>query len=76
MISCLSGAPRSHVALYYLLGLGSISCNSAPAIFANLLLEYTNYIEHYGLSRMDNERVNEKHSWQSDKLIKSFAHRP
>ncbi len=42
------------------------------AIFANLLLEYTNYIEHYGLSRMDNERVNEKHSWQSDKLISRF----
>lgn len=42
------------------------------AIFANLLLEYTNYIEHYGLIRKDNERVNEKHSWQSDKLISRF----
>ncbi len=42
------------------------------AIFANLLLEYTNYIEHYGLGRLDHERVNEKHSWQSDKLISRF----
>ena len=37
-----------------------------------LFLESVNYIEHYGLSRMDNERVNEKHSWQSDKLISRF----
>lgn len=42
------------------------------AIFANLLLEYTNYIEHYGLIRLDNERVNETSSWQSDKLISRF----
>ena len=42
------------------------------AFFANLLLEYTNYIEHYGLSRNDNERVNEMHSWQSDKVISRF----
>ena len=41
-------------------------------VFANLLLEYTNYIEHYGLSRPDNERVNETHSWQSDKLVSRF----
>jgi alkane 1-monooxygenase len=42
------------------------------ALFANILLEYTNYIEHYGLSRKDNERVDERHSWQSDKLISRF----
>lgn len=42
------------------------------ALIANLLLEYTNYIEHYGLSREDNERVNETHSWQSDKVISRF----
>lgn len=42
------------------------------ALFANLLLEYTNYIEHYGLYRKNNERVNESHSWQSDKVISRF----
>ncbi|WP_276359742.1 alkane 1-monooxygenase [Daejeonella sp. H1SJ63] len=42
------------------------------ALFANLLLEYTNYIEHYGLSRQNNERVSERHSWQSDKVISRF----
>lgn len=33
---------------------------------------YHNYIEHYGLSRPENERVNERHSWQSDKVISRF----
>ncbi len=41
-------------------------------IFACLLLEYTNYIEHYGLSRSENEKVTEAHSWQSDKVISRF----
>ncbi len=42
------------------------------AVIANFLLEYTNYIEHYGLSRRENERVTEVHSWQSDKVISRF----
>ncbi|MFM7079976.1 MAG: alkane 1-monooxygenase [Bacteroidota bacterium] len=40
--------------------------------FANFLLEYTNYIEHYGLSRKHDERVTEKHSWQTDKVISRY----
>jgi alkane 1-monooxygenase len=40
--------------------------------FANFLLEYTNYIEHYGLSRNQDERVTEIHSWQTDKVISRF----
>lgn len=39
---------------------------------ANLLLEYVNYIEHYGLTRQVNERVNETHSWNSDALISRY----
>ncbi|MFM7217490.1 MAG: alkane 1-monooxygenase, partial [Bacteroidota bacterium] len=41
-------------------------------LVANFLLEYTNYIEHYGLIRAENERTTEVHSWQSDKLISRF----
>ncbi len=41
-------------------------------VFACLLLEYTNYIEHYGLSRQENEKVTAAHSWQSDKVISRF----
>lgn len=42
------------------------------AFFANFLLEYTNYIEHYGLSRNEKERVTEIHSWQTDKVISRY----
>lgn len=42
------------------------------SFMANFLLEYTNYIEHYGLSRSEKERVTELHSWQTDKLISRF----
>lgn len=41
-------------------------------ILANFLLEYINYIEHYGLARNENERVTEIHSWQSDKWVSRF----
>jgi alkane 1-monooxygenase len=39
---------------------------------ACFLLEYTNYIEHYGLMRKGTERVTEQHSWQTDKVISRF----
>lgn len=39
---------------------------------ANLLLEYVNYIEHYGLMRKEAERVNETHSWNCDKVVSRF----
>jgi alkane 1-monooxygenase len=42
------------------------------ALTANLLLEYTNYIEHYGLRRDERTRVNETHSWQTDKIVSRF----
>ncbi|MFM6975911.1 MAG: alkane 1-monooxygenase [Sphingobacteriaceae bacterium] len=42
------------------------------AVLANILLEYTNYIEHYGLSRAEKERVNEMHSWQSDRIVSRY----
>ena len=42
-------------------------------IIANFLLEYVNYIEHYGLVRNEKERVTEIHSWQSDKWISRFV---
>lgn len=41
-------------------------------LLANFLLEYTNYIEHYGLVRDEKERATEIHSWQTDKVISRF----
>jgi alkane 1-monooxygenase len=40
---------------------------------ANFLLEYTNYIEHYGMSREENTRVTEIHSWDSDLFVSRFV---
>ena len=58
--------------LWISLGFVAVVAFLGQAIVANFLLEYTNYIEHYGLSRLENERVTEVHSWQSDKVISRF----
>ncbi len=63
----------SCILLCYFLGpivLLAFLLHSLVAIF---LLEYTNYIEHYGLERNENERVNATHSWQSDFLLSRFS---
>ncbi len=59
-------------AFYALAGWSGVLVILIQAVFANFLLEYTNYIEHYGLYRLDNERVTEMHSWQSDKVISRY----
>jgi len=56
----------------YTLGWVAVVAFAIQAIVANFLLEYTNYIEHYGLTRNTGERVTEIHSWQSDKVISRF----
>ncbi len=43
------------------------------SIVAFFLLEYVNYIEHYGLQRNEGEKVNVTHSWQCDLPISRFA---
>jgi alkane 1-monooxygenase len=58
--------------IYFLLGMKCVLLFTMQAMIANFLLEYTNYIEHYGLVREENERVNETHSWQSDKPTSRF----
>lgn len=57
--------------IYFLLGLTALLCFIGAAIIGILLLETVNYIEHYGLSREQNEsgryeRVKPWHSWNSD----------
>ena len=58
--------------LWYSIGPIAVIAFAGQSLVANFLLEYTNYIEHYGLSRNENERVTEIHSWQSDKAISRF----
>lgn len=58
--------------LYYFLAIKALFVFVLQSLVANFLLEYTNYIEHYGLSRKENESVTEMHSWQSDKVISRY----
>ncbi|MFI5218565.1 MAG: alkane 1-monooxygenase [Bacteroidia bacterium] len=59
-------------ALYYFIGTKAVVVFLIQSLVANFLLEYTNYIEHYGLTRKEDERVTEIHSWQSDKVISRY----
>ena len=72
IILCLAGYIAVLILTSVFLGLQVTAALILQAVFANLLLEYTNYIEHYGLNRLDHQRVNEMHSWQSDKVISRF----
>jgi alkane 1-monooxygenase len=58
--------------VWYFIGLIGVGAFLLQVFFANFLLEYTNYIEHYGLSRSPDERVTEKHSWQTDKVLSRY----
>ena len=43
------------------------------ALVAVFLLEYVNYIEHYGLIREKGEKVDAHHAWQSDSATSRFT---
>ncbi|MBX7109784.1 MAG: alkane 1-monooxygenase [Chitinophagales bacterium] len=43
------------------------------SFIAFFLLEYVNYIEHYGLTREQGQKVNATHSWQCDLPVSRFA---
>ncbi len=59
-------------AIFIFFGIASAALFAFQCLIANFLLEYTNYIEHYGLTRNENEKVSELISWQSDKLISRY----
>ena len=58
--------------IYFVFGIAGVAIYLLHILVANFLLEYTNYIEHYGLTRNENERVQEDLSWQTDKVISRF----
>jgi alkane 1-monooxygenase len=59
--------------LFYFIGIWAIVAYAIQCFFANYLLEYVNYTQHYGLSRNENERVTEMHSWDCDQLVSRFV---
>jgi alkane 1-monooxygenase len=60
------------VLIWYSLGYIALLGFVLHCVVANFLLEYVNYIEHYGLSRDEKVRVTELHSWQSDIPVSRF----
>jgi alkane 1-monooxygenase len=61
------------IVLFSILGIGGVLAWLIHSLTAAFLLEYVNYIEHYGLNRKNNERCTEMHSWDSDKLVSRFV---
>lgn len=60
-------------ALYVFIGFWAFVAYLVQCFFANFLLEYVNYTQHYGLLRKEKERVSEMHSWDSDQLVSRFV---
>ncbi|MEO6167858.1 MAG: alkane 1-monooxygenase [Chitinophagales bacterium] len=61
------------LAIYFWLGSVELLAYLHQSFIAFFLLEYVNYIEHYGLLRREGEKVNATHSWQCDLPISRFA---
>lgn len=62
------------IGIFYFYGLFTTACFLAVAAIGGLLLETVNYIEHYGLSRIQKEegiyeRVKPHHSWNSNHVF-------
>jgi alkane 1-monooxygenase len=54
--------------IYLFIGLKILIAYLIYAIVAVFLLEYVNYIEHYGLQREDGKKFEAHHAWQSNKI--------
>jgi alkane 1-monooxygenase len=59
--------------LFVFLGWIAVAAYIAQALFANFLLEYVNYIQHYGLTRDEKQRVTELHSWDTNQFVSRFV---
>ena len=61
------------IGIGYGLGVWVLAVFSIQAAFSIVLLEYVNYIQHYGLRRKEGERQTVMHSWQSEKRWSRWA---
>jgi alkane 1-monooxygenase len=60
------------VLLFAMFGLWAVVAYFIQCLFANFLLEYVNYTQHYGLIRKGKQRVSAIHSWDSDQFVSRF----
>jgi alkane 1-monooxygenase len=56
------------VAIFLIFGIELLLAHMLYSFIAIFLLEYVNYIEHYGLKRDDNKKFEAHHAWQSNKI--------
>ena len=59
--------------IFAALGGVALAAYVVQSVSAFFLLEYVNYIEHYGLERNPGERVGKQHAWQSDTITSRFT---
>jgi alkane 1-monooxygenase len=56
------------VSIFLFFGIELLLTHILYSFVAIFLLEYVNYIEHYGLKRDDNKKFEAHHAWQSNKI--------
>ena len=61
------------ISIYYIYGKWGLAALIAQAIFSIFLLEFINYIRHYGLEREVGEKETELHSWQSRRRLSRWT---
>ena len=61
------------ICIYFFFGSIALLAYLNQSWIAFFLLEYVNYIEHYGLVREEGTKVNAAHSWQSDMPVSRFT---
>lgn len=60
-------------ALYFIFGYKILLACLIYSIIGIFLLEYVNYIEHYGLKRDEDKKFEAHHAWQSNKAISRIS---
>ncbi len=61
------------IILFFTLGFIGVVAWFVQCLVANFLLEYVNYIQHYGLTRDEKQRTMEEHSWESNQFASRFV---
>lgn len=69
-VGMLTGMLLLSGGFFFLVGPLALVAYIGQVLVANFLLELTNYIEHYGLTRKKIERVGPLHAWDSDHITR------
>ncbi len=73
---CLRGYAMSLMIMamaLFMSGLSGLMFFVCVGLVAKAMLEIVNYMEHYGLVRVPNKRVEPRHSWNTNRKVSSWA---